>query len=85
MYIPSERVGIEIRENEKCSFGRKHFKSKSLIGKTQNKLARHVFNEIGNVSSVSSVYRILKFELKLSPYIYFIQRRGSMGRRFTIY
>ena len=34
-----------------------------------------VFNKIGNVSSVSSVYRILKSELKLSSYIYYIQRQ----------
>ena len=34
-----------------------------------------VFNTIGNVSSVSSVYRILKSELKLRSYIYSIQRQ----------
>ena len=34
-----------------------------------------VFNTIGNVSSVSSVYRILKSELKLRSYIYYIQRQ----------
>ena len=34
-----------------------------------------VFNKIGNVASVSSVYRILKSELKLSSYIYYIQRQ----------
>ena len=34
-----------------------------------------VFNKIGNVSSVSSVYRILKSELKISPYIYYIQQQ----------
>ena len=36
-----------------------------------------VVNKIGNVSSVSSVYRILKSELKLSAYIYFIQRQDN--------
>ena len=34
-----------------------------------------VFNKIGNVSNVSSVYRILKSELELSPYIYYIQQQ----------
>ena len=34
-----------------------------------------VFNTIGNVSSVSSVYGILKSELELRSYIYYIQRQ----------
>ena len=59
----------------KCSFGRKHFKLKSRIGKTPQKLVMQVFNKTGNVSSVSSVGRILKSELKLSSYIYYIQRQ----------
>ena len=42
----------------------KHFTLKSVIGKTPQKLVRPVFNEIGNVSSLSSVYRIFEFELK---------------------
>ena len=52
----------------------KHFTLKSVIGKTPQKLVRPLFNEIGNVSSLSSVFRILEFELKLSQYISCIQQ-----------
>ena len=52
----------------------KNITLKSVIGKTPQELVRPIFNEIGNVSSLSSVYRILEFELKLSPYISCIQQ-----------
>ena len=63
----------------------KHFTFKSVIGKTPQKLVRMVFTEIGNVFSLSSVYRILEFKLKLSPYIsciqqvHFFKKKGGGG------
>ena len=45
---------------------REHLKLKSVIYKTPQKIVGHVFNAISHVSSVSSLYRIFKLELKLS-------------------
>ena len=62
-------VGMETKGDRKVFGGLKHFTLNSVIGKTPQKLVRPVFNEIGYVSSLSSVNRILEFELKLSPNI----------------
>ena len=62
-------VGMGEKGDRRVFGWQKYFTLKSGSGKTPQKLLRTVFNENGNISSLSSVYGIFEFKLKLSPYI----------------